>query len=84
MTDIKSLFHQFVVAEEHRDLLRFLWWLDGDPPIKGSNRLSSESSPFLVPAVPQVARTLGLGEQLTMAKKSSVQMLQRSYPRTST
>ena len=25
------MFHQFVVAEEHRDLLRFLWWLDGDP-----------------------------------------------------
>ena len=31
MTDIKSMFHQFVVTEEHRDLLRFLWWLDGDP-----------------------------------------------------
>ena len=31
MTDIKSMFHQFVVAKEHRDLLRFLWWLDGDP-----------------------------------------------------
>ena len=30
MTDIKSMFHQFVVAEEHRDLLRFLWWLDGE------------------------------------------------------
>lgn len=28
---IKSKFHQFVVSEEHRDLLRFLWWLDGDP-----------------------------------------------------
>ena len=31
MTDIKSMFHQFVVAEEHRDLSGFLWWLDGDP-----------------------------------------------------
>ena len=31
MTDIKRMFHHFVVAEEHRDLLRFLWWLDGDP-----------------------------------------------------
>ena len=31
MTDIKSMFHQFVVAEERRDLLRFLWCLDGDP-----------------------------------------------------
>ena len=31
MSDIKSMFHQFLVAEEHRDLLRFLWWLDGDP-----------------------------------------------------
>ena len=31
MTDIKSMFHQIVVAEEHRDLLCFLRWLDGDP-----------------------------------------------------
>ena len=31
MTDIKSMFHQFVVSKEHRDLLRFLWWKDGDP-----------------------------------------------------
>ena len=31
MTDIKSMFHQFMVAEDHRDLLRFLWWEDGDP-----------------------------------------------------
>ncbi|KAL9965050.1 hypothetical protein ACROYT_G028777, partial [Oculina patagonica] len=31
MTDIKSMFHQFMVSEEHRDLLRFLWWEDGDP-----------------------------------------------------
>ena len=34
MTDIKSMFHQSVVAEEHRDLLRFFWWLDGDPSKK--------------------------------------------------
>ena len=31
MTDIKSKFHQFMVTQEHRDLLRILWWLDGDP-----------------------------------------------------
>ena len=31
LTDVKSIFHQFVVTEEHRDLLRFFWWLDGDP-----------------------------------------------------
>ena len=31
MKDIKSMFHQFVVSEEHRDLLRFFWWLNGDP-----------------------------------------------------
>ena len=31
MTDIKSMFHQFMVAEEHRDLWHFLWWLDGYP-----------------------------------------------------
>ena len=30
MTDIKSMFHQFMVSEEHRDLLRFLWWENGD------------------------------------------------------
>ena len=27
---IKSMFHQFMVSEVHRDLLRFLWWEDGD------------------------------------------------------
>ena len=31
MTDIKSMFHQFMVSKEHRDLLRFLWWKDGNP-----------------------------------------------------
>ena len=31
MTDVKSMLRQFVVAEEYRDLLRFLWWLNGDP-----------------------------------------------------
>ena len=54
MTDIKSMFYQFVVAEEHRDLLRFLWWLDGDPPIKGSNRLSYESSPVWCQQFPRL------------------------------
>ncbi|XP_071497310.1 uncharacterized protein [Diadema antillarum] len=31
MADIKSMFHQFFVAEEDRDMLRFLWWEDGNP-----------------------------------------------------
>ncbi|XP_071784537.1 uncharacterized protein [Asterias amurensis] len=31
MTDIKGMFHQFFVSEDNRDLLRFLWWKDGDP-----------------------------------------------------
>ena len=31
MTDIKSMLHQFVVTEEHRDLLHFLWGFDGHP-----------------------------------------------------
>lgn len=30
MMDIKSMFHQFIVKEQDRDLLRFLWWEDGD------------------------------------------------------
>ncbi|XP_068707923.1 uncharacterized protein [Montipora foliosa] len=30
-TDVKSMFHQFVIWEKHRDLLRFCWWLNGDP-----------------------------------------------------
>ncbi|KAK3754726.1 hypothetical protein QZH41_007045 [Actinostola sp. cb2023] len=30
MVDVKSMFHQFYVSEQHRDLLRFLWWEDGD------------------------------------------------------
>ncbi len=31
MTDIKSMFHQFMVLEEHIDILGFLWWDDEDP-----------------------------------------------------
>ncbi|KAK3749645.1 hypothetical protein QZH41_014860, partial [Actinostola sp. cb2023] len=30
MVDVKSMFHQLYVSEQHRDLLRFLWWEDGD------------------------------------------------------
>jgi len=28
--DIEGIFHQVHVNEEHRDLLRFLWWNEGD------------------------------------------------------
>ena len=28
---VASMFHQFMVAEDHCDLLHFLWWEDGDP-----------------------------------------------------
>ena len=34
--DIESMFYQVWVSEEHKSLLRFLWWKDGDdnnPPI---------------------------------------------------
>ena len=31
IADIISMFHPFMVVKEHRDLLRFYWWLDGDP-----------------------------------------------------
>lgn len=37
MCDIESMFYQVRVSEEFRDLLRFLWWEDGDtsrPPIE--------------------------------------------------
>ncbi|XP_072172545.1 uncharacterized protein [Diadema setosum] len=30
MCDVKGMFHQFHVNKEHRDYLRFLWWLNGD------------------------------------------------------
>ncbi|XP_070541636.1 uncharacterized protein [Ptychodera flava] len=30
MADVKSMFHQFHVTPGDRDLLRFLWWEDGD------------------------------------------------------
>ena len=29
--DIEQMFHSFYVNEEHRDLLRFLWFEDNDP-----------------------------------------------------
>lgn len=31
MCDIEAMFHQVKVDEEHRDLLCFFWWEDGDP-----------------------------------------------------
>lgn len=30
MCDVEKMFHQFLVAEEDRNFLRFLWWKDGD------------------------------------------------------
>ena len=30
MCDLKGMFHQFKVDTRHRNLLRFLWWPDGD------------------------------------------------------
>jgi hypothetical protein len=30
MCDVQQMFHQFLVNEEDRDFLRFLWWEDGD------------------------------------------------------
>ncbi|XP_063967807.1 uncharacterized protein LOC135157132 [Lytechinus pictus] len=30
MCDVKEMFHQFQVNKEHRNYLRFLWWLNGD------------------------------------------------------
>ncbi|XP_041470023.1 uncharacterized protein LOC121419633 [Lytechinus variegatus] len=30
MCDVKEMFHQFQVNKEHRNYIRFLWWLNGD------------------------------------------------------
>ena len=30
MADIEKMYFQILVADEHRSLLRFLWWKDGD------------------------------------------------------
>ncbi len=30
VADINSMFHQVYVTPSHRDMLRFLWWTDGD------------------------------------------------------
>ena len=30
MIDIEKMYFQILVADEHRNLLRFLWWKDGD------------------------------------------------------
>ena len=31
MGDVNAMFHQVHVRSGHRDLLRYLWWRDGDP-----------------------------------------------------
>ena len=31
MADIEQMFHSFIVQEDHRDFLRFLWYKDNDP-----------------------------------------------------
>ena len=31
MGDVNSMFHQVLVPADQRDLLRFLWWQNGDP-----------------------------------------------------
>ena len=50
--DIEAMFHQVKVNEEYRDLLRFLWWEDGD--------LIKEPKEYtcLEPHRPQAAQTL--------------------------
>ena len=30
MVDIEKMYLQILVADDHRSLLRFLWWKDGD------------------------------------------------------
>lgn len=30
MANVEAMFHQFRVNDEHTDLLRFLWWPDGN------------------------------------------------------
>ena len=56
-TDVKSMFHQFVVWEEQRDLLRFFWWLNGDPSKEVAEyRMKAH---LFGPAAPQVVLTLG-------------------------
>ena len=30
MADIEKMYFQILLADEHRSLLRFLWWKDGD------------------------------------------------------
>ncbi len=36
MCDLERMFHQFHVAKEHQDYLRFLWWDDGNLDFKPS------------------------------------------------
>ena len=80
-TDVKSMFHQFVVWEEQEDLLRFFWWLNGDPSKEVAEyRMKAH---LFRPAAPQVVRTLGSDEQQIMVKKNSVPMHLHSYARIS-
>lgn len=31
IADIEQMFHSFIVREDHRDFLRFLWFKDNEP-----------------------------------------------------
>ena len=78
-TDVKSMFHPVVVWEEH--LLRFFWWLNGDPSKEVAEyRMKAH---LFGPAASQVVRTLGSDEQQIMVKKNSVPMHLHSYARIS-
>ena len=50
IADIKSMFKQVRVPDSERDLLRFLWWEEGDPANKiVQNRMMFELFGILAP-----------------------------------
>ena len=75
MADIEAMFYQVFVANQHRSLLSFLWWENGD--IKEEpQRCHMNVHVFGEASSPQVTVILHHEEQLGIMKSSMIQKLQ--------
>ena len=77
MGDIQSMFHQVELLEKNRDLMRFLWWKDGD-----LNELPQEyrmKVQYLVLFAHQVAQILPYAKLLKIMNLNTQLGLQKQF-----